>query len=540
MINILEFDPVITVFPYALLYYALLLVSSGLALLAVNQSTRVIKGALQTALVIIFISQLALLTLNLLAYQGFQLTKVLFPLAHRVLNLVCLFWLIWALFHSREKTFSNWIPIALTVILLLVGVVFSLWWLPIASSQEFNHTWMDYALVGFTLAVILVSTIIYYIRYRYQIVEAWLVLAIAAAGFILYLLLPSPGSMPAIVMLSQVIYYPLLVSLAAQRIRKPEPDLDLSQVNLEQNGQLRANILDSFLEISLQPSQNKLEKALTHSLSLYLMADLLGLVQYDPGTSQAALINTYDLIREDHIEKVELAIDQMPELFGKLVQHETIVSNLDSELISEKNYLMQTSGYNQIGNMLLYPLDETPNQFKWAILGLSPYTNRQWGLEDIQRLDCLRDNLIKVLEKASRLELEARQIGDLQTELLQKETTLSHLSAIYAESQAELQGLSNDLFQTQANWTEEVNLWIQRQKELETELDKLQKTIEENQERMAEVDALRYQKEQLEETILRNSEQSAQIKTAIDQASLLLQKLTNQDETSGQAEESTG
>jgi hypothetical protein len=346
--------------------------------------------------------------------------------------------------------------------------------------------------------------------------------------------------MPAIVMLSQVIYYPLLVSLAAQRIRKPEPDLDLSQVNLEQNGQLRANILDSFLEISLQPSQNKLEKALTHSLSLYLMADLLGLVQYDPGTSQAALINTYDLIREDHIEKVELAIDQMPELFGKLVQHETIVSNLDSELISEKNYLMQTSGYNQIGNMLLYPLDETPNQFKWAILGLSPYTNRQWGLEDIQRLDCLRDNLIKVLEKASRLELEARQIGDLQTELLQKETTLSHLSAIYAESQAELQGLSKDLFQTQANWTEEVNLWIQRQKELETELDKLQKTIEENQERIAEVDALRYQKEQLEETILRNSEQSAQIKTAIDQASLLLQKLTNQDEPSGQAEESTG
>ena len=58
MINILEIDPILTVFPYALLYYGLLLVSSGLALLAVNRSENENKRALQTALVIIFVSQL--------------------------------------------------------------------------------------------------------------------------------------------------------------------------------------------------------------------------------------------------------------------------------------------------------------------------------------------------------------------------------------------------------------------------------------------------------------------------------------------------
>ncbi len=540
MINILEFDPVITVFPYALLYYALLLVSSGLALLTVSRAARANKTALQTALIIVFVTQLILLTLNLLAYQGFQFAKVLFPLVHRVLNLVCLIWLIWALFKSRNQAFATWLPIALTVSLLLVGVVFSLWWLPNSSSQDLNHSWMDYALVGFTLALILLSAIVFYARYRSHMLEAWLILAIAAAGFILYLLLPSPGNMPAIVMLSQAIYYPLLISLASQSFQETESAIEPSQPAQDQNGQLRANIADAFLEVSLQPSQNQLEKALTHSLSLYLMADMLGLVQYIPGSSLATLKNTYDLIREDHVDNIDLSPDQMPVFFEKFTQGENLLSNRESELTLEKRYLMNASGYNQIGNLLLYPLDATPDQPRWAFLGLSPYTNKQWGLEDLQRLDKLRTNLSKVLEKAVRLEMEASEIGNLQSDLLQKETALIQLSTSFSESQAELEGLNNDLQQTQTAWTEEVNLWIERQKELENELDILQRTIEENQESMAEVDSLRYQKSQLEESIIRNSEQTAQLKTAIDQASLLLQKLTNQDETPNQAEESKG
>lgn len=539
MISILEFDPVITVFPYALLYYALLLVSSGLALLAVSRSTNSNKASLQIALVIIFVSQIALLAFNLLAYQGFQPIKALFPLGHRVLNLVCLVWLIWALFRSLDKTFPNWLPIALTVALLLVGMIFAQWWLPISSSQDFNQTWMDYALIGSTLILILVSAIIYYSRYHSRIVEAWLILTIAAVGFILYLLLPSAGNLPATVMLSQMIYYPLLISLAYQYTRETLSVTGLSQSIMEQNSQLRANIANAFLGISLKPSQDELEKALTHSLSLYLMADMLGLVQYDQGSKQASLRNTYDLIREDHIEKIELSTDRLPTLFEKFRQGENVLSNRESELISEKNYLMQTSGYNQIGNLLLYPLDGAHSQPRWALLGLSPYTNKLWGLDDIQRLDRLRGNLTKVLDKAVRLEQDAHQIDNLQAELLQKEAEVSRLSTIYTESQTELQGLSNDLQQTQSAWTEEVNLWIGRQKELEAEVDSLQQTIEENQEIIAETDTLRHQKIQLEETISRNTEQTIQLKNTIDHASLLLQKLTSQDETD-EAKESKG
>jgi hypothetical protein len=80
---------------------------------------------------------------------------------------------------------------------------------------------------------------------------------------------------------------------------------------------------------------------------------------------------------------------------------------------------MNASGYNQVGNLLLYPLEPITGQPRWALLGLSPYTNKQWGPKDLQHLDRLRLISAKYWKKRLVL-MDARQIVDLQTELLQK------------------------------------------------------------------------------------------------------------------------
>jgi hypothetical protein len=261
------------------------------------------------------------------------------------------------------------------------------------------------------------------------------------------------------------------------------------------------------------------------------MADLLGLLKYDSANSQASLKYTYDLIREDHIDNIELSVSQTPALFEQLSQGETLISNRESELKAEKLHLMHVSGYNQIGNLLLYPLDSSSSGTKQAILGLSPYTNKEWGLKDLQRLDRLRENLNKVLEKAALLEQNTHQIDDLRSLLLQKELLVTDISQNYAQAQTELQNSKNDLLETRLAWTEEVTLWIERQKELEAELDTLQQTIHDNKDSISEVDDLRMQKRKLEEAIARSSEETARLKNAIQQASLMLQKLTPQDDT---------
>lgn len=65
--------PLLTVFPYALLYYLALLCASLLAALALRRSSaRAQSGAaLRLSLAVIFASQLLLLTLSLLIHQGY-------------------------------------------------------------------------------------------------------------------------------------------------------------------------------------------------------------------------------------------------------------------------------------------------------------------------------------------------------------------------------------------------------------------------------------------------------------------------------------
>lgn len=530
MIYILDISPALTVLPYALLYYALLLFSCGLALLTIHSSKAAEKSALKIALVFIFSIQLILLTVNLLAYQGVDVIRTLFPLVHRSLNLICLVWLIWAIFKTRDTELPEWPPAVMSLLILLAAIFFSLWWLPFASEQTFNQSWMDILWSSFTLGLILVAAIGYIIKFRNDVFYAVLTLGIAALGFLLYIFLPSPGSLPAVVMLSQLFYYPLLIGLSTQ-VHSEEEDLSPLRTLMpeDKNELMRANLANAFLNLSVQPNQEKVEKALSHTVSLYLMSDLLGLVSYTNGETSAYLKNTYDLIREDYLATIELPANHFPGLLKALAESEPIIANNKSELQAEKQALMHLSGYNQIGNLLFYPINSSDNQAGWALLGLTPYTNKNWEQSDLKRLDQLKQNLGKVLEKASLLEQNSLKISSLQSLLAAKQDENQRLDQDLQSSRTTLKDLSENLKETQIAWTEEVALWISRQKDLETELDSLQKTIEENQKSMAQIDLLREQKQQLEETIAHNSEQANQLKTAIEQAKQLINQLAFPD-----------
>lgn len=100
------------------------------------------------------------------------------------------------------------------------------------------------------------------------------------------------------------------------------------------------------------------------------------------------------------------------------------------------------------------------------------------------------------------------------------------LNRDYNQSQSKLDQAKDDLAQTQATWTEEVELWIDRQKKLEHELEQLKGIIEANRENVEQVDKLRLQKKQLEETIQENARQADQLRDAFSQAGELLSKLS--------------
>lgn len=535
MIKLLELSPVLTVFPYALLYYGLLIVSAGLALLAALRSEKQSR-ALQTGLIIILITQLLLLTFNLFAYQGLAGMEALLPILHRGLNLIDLIWLIWVVFKIREDFIPEWVPVLGTVLVFFASIVLSLWWLPLSRTGIFNFSVFDLVWIAATLLLTLVGSIFYYLRYRRVVLEPLLILGISAIGFIVYLLLPQVGNLPAVVMMSQMLYYPLLISLANQ-VGKPGQNLSEPVGGSVAATALSANIAKTFLETSLQSNRSALEKTLSHGLSLYLMADLLGFLSYEDGSEQLKLASTYDLIREDHIGKVGLPIAQFASFLEAMDSDSLLLSNRDGQHRAEKEALMPLSGYNRIGNLMLYPLPSTDPASKRAILALSPYTAKTWGKEELEKLDPLRETIGKLLEKAIMLEDDARRLNDLREELVEKTQQIQVLNRDYNHSQSKLDQAKDDLAQTQTTWTEEVELWIDRQKKLEHELEQLKGIIEANRENVEQVDKLRLQKKQLEETIQENARQADQLRDAFSQAGELLSKLSfRQNEPANPAE----
>ena len=524
MIKLLELSPVLTVFPYALLYYGLLIVSAGLALLAALRSEKQ-NRPLQTGLIIILITQLLLLTFNLFAYQGLAGMEALLPIWHRGLNLINLIWLIWVIFKVREDFIPEWVPVLGTVLVFFASITLSLWWLPFSRAGVFNFSVFDLVWIAVTLLLTLVGGIFYSLRYRQGVLEPLLILGISAIGFSVYLLLPQAGNLPAVVMMSQMLYYPLLISLAYQ-VGKPGQNLSEPVGGYGSARTLNANIAKTFLETSLQSNRSALEKTLSHGLSLYLMADLLGFLSYENGSEQLKLASTYDLIREDYISKVGLPITQFASFLEAMDSDSLLLSNRDGQHRAEKEALMPLSGYNRIGNLMLYPLPSTDPASKRAILALSPYTAKIWGKEELERLDPLRDTIGKLLEKAVMLEDDARRLNDLREELVEKTQQIQVLNRDYNQSQSKLDQAKDDLAQTQATWTEEVELWIDRQKKLEHELEQLKGIIEANRENVEQVDKLRLQKKQLEETIQENARQADQLRDAFSQAGELLSKLS--------------
>jgi hypothetical protein len=178
-----------------------------------------------------------------------------------------------------------------------------------------------------------------------------LVLLIAALGYLVYLSDPVSAELPSAVALSQLLYYPLLVSIVWQI--QPKPALVRQDHPLPASPQMA----EAFLELNLQTEQEQIRNALTHSLSIFSMSDLFGLVQRTPEGS-LRVSNSYDLIREAWLPAFELTSEQVPQLAAHFEDGLPLSSNIAEELAEEKAALIQAIGYNTSGCLLLYPLIE--------------------------------------------------------------------------------------------------------------------------------------------------------------------------------------
>ena len=522
MIPILDILPVLSVYPYALLYYAILLASAGLAIFAFRRADPSNNLALRGSLLVIFFSQFTLLTLSLMIYQGFTQLNQIFPIAFRALTLVCIIWLLRTLFWQGQER-HGWLMWALTVFILTVGSILTLTWLPLAGEQSFNGSWLDQIWVGLTLLTIALGAIVYLRLDHSDRVEGIIILVLAAMGYVFYLALPNAGSLPASVMVSQLVYYPLLISLAWQRktpAQTPQP-ATVTPERRELSGEVAVRMLD----VSLQQTDTQIQRSLTHSLGLYLLADLCGFLVADKENDSLTLLNMYDLIREEFLGTLTLPNKTFPVLTAHFEDREVLISNSPAELAQEKAALMGLIGYNQIGNLLFYPLNPIDAPTGRGALCLSPFTGRAWSSKELEQLSVIAPKINEILDEAAEIEQKATSAQRLQTLVNRVQRDRARTVDQFMQSQTILAQFQEELQISSQTHESEVELWLTRQDALEDQLEDLQNTLQQNEATIAQAETLRLEKEQLEHTMAQNALQVEGLRTALDQARNMLEQM---------------
>ena len=515
--NILQdFALALVDFPTALPYYLVLLAASGLAFLAANRATNTgeqLALPLRTAFLVVFCSQLVLLTLSLLLFQGYSDINDFFPLVYQTITFITLVWIVWALAFPQAKGWLRHIPIILTLVAFLAGSV-NVNFIP-DQSAAFGSNWVQKVWAGASLGLLIAGIISILSRKHFFKLEGFLVLLIAALGYLVYLSNPVSAALPSAVALSQLLYYPLLVSIAWQT--QPKPAI-VHQVNPLPASPLMA---EAFLELNLQTEQEQIRNALTHSLSVFLMSDLLGLVER---TSEGNLrvSNTYDLIREAWLPVFDLNPEQVPQLSAHFEDGLPLSVNSVEELAEKKAALLQALGYNASGCLFLYPLKGERETPKYALLCLTPYTNRAWTPEDQSRLSVIAEKIVRVLDNSAATDSQAKAVEELRINLNQIQRQNAHLGEDLEHHQKLLSELRQEYLQVKNRYSKETQLWAERQKFLEGKLANLEETLQEQAAVFAEVESLRRQKAELEATLTKNNEKLVSLKNALASAQELL------------------
>ncbi len=513
---LLDILPLLTVFPYALLYYLILLCASLLAVIALRRTGSAgyqPARALRAALFSVFAAQLLLLTLSLLIYQGNADLARYFPLVFHTLTLITLIWLSGGLLTGRLNTRLMRLLIFFSSFTLLAGALCVLAWSTWPVDKAFAGSVFSLAWSAAALLVLFIALVLALRSQRPHKLERVLILLIAALGYLVNILYPAEGMLPSGVMLSQLLYYPLLISAAWQsrRSQQTRPDAPSSP-----------QMASALLEVGLRSGVNEIRAALTHGLSLYLMGDVVGIMEKDPQTPVFNVSSAYDLISETHLPAFTLPFSQVPKLRRHFEDLVPLTANADEDLAAEKEALMRASGFNACGPLLLFPLGTREQPAVRALICLNPYTRRAWTDANLDALNSLADKLNQVLERAAVVQAESALQDESRYNVNQVEREKRDMADALSVSKAELSTLISTRANEQAAYTAELRVREQRQKYLQAQLEALQEQLQAQQNALTELDALRGQKAALELALEENEQRVLSLRHELENARAVL------------------
>ncbi len=486
-----------------------------------QQYTKVLK----TTLVVLLALNFIVLSLFLL-WGSSEIFRLGLPAIDSLVSFISLLWLTWAFRHSDEPESSAQTALGISFALLVTGTAAFALWLPQAQlatsqTQPFHLAWILLS-IG-----VLFTGFIHLIRQRPRInFFGFTYLIIIAFGSIGELIFTDNKIYPRAELLGLVVLALYAISSTTKKIeflsRKPR-----STSIAATKPDLSPILASSMLEIGLKTEQSALLESLTHSLSLYLIADICGVTAHtNTGTYQ--MLKIFDLIREEFINCKEIPSSKVPGFQKADASDIPFVANRHGKGI-EENAFLQSSSYNQAGNLLYYPIPSFNSDHKYGLLFATPYTQKAWGEQEIYKLKVLRPKLQQLLEHSESLTRNPKKAQSATKGNLSIDASQAELQEEMQKTNALLATIRADKNRLLEERTQQVRLWSERQQNLEDQVDELNKRLIDKTSTTQGTQQLEQEKYRLQDSLARNAAHLDQLKEALSAANSALDAIAPQN-----------
>lgn len=391
------------------LIYHLVQVFSALATLMlaiVSRRSRedVVYRRFMLGIIVVLISQLMLFLISTFGWRGLFDTHLILPVLDRVVNALCLAWIVWMWISPETWKAADYALIGINTIIAILFIVNLVTWLQIGPVMDFNSSWQDLNWANLCVLIIIAGLVGLIMKKP----DGWGIgvgfLAINLTGYVAHLVLPTQsGDFSGIIRLVQVFTYPLIPVLTRRfpqvvETFLPAPKSVYPAVPSERTRfSAERRTIESWLQLHSQDKSESFARGLVKAIGQTMVADIsMFLLPPDPQNQVVAQIG-YDLIRQDIIPGVVIKGEAIPEISRAFNQNQPLIMSVGGNLIKDLRTMRDVLGLKAPANLLFVPVLKDEK----AIAGLlisSPYSTRLWDITDESFLLNLADGIAPIYE----------------------------------------------------------------------------------------------------------------------------------------------
>ncbi len=401
--------------------------------------------------------------------------KLVLPPLERAVALLSLIWIVWLWGFPEPVRLADYITVVLNVLVLILFALTQVLWVGYSGSG-FNASIFETVWQGFGAAVAFLGLLGLLRRKPNGWTNGLIILALAFIGHLVSLVWRMEGDLPGVVRLSQLIMFPLLLTIVrrfpmgvVEAAPAVKPDKSATQpIRERRRYSTDPKTLHALMTLAAEVNSTKIGFALTRSIAQAILADLCFLVTLTEDKSLYIACG-YDLIREENLDGAPIQNDSIP-LLANAIQRGRPLRLPASSTSSDLKALGQMLNLSNPGNLLSVPIVTSEGAPLGGILILSPYSNRLWSAEDQDYLTNVSPLYIPILDRVKRAALlEGERTQALQQARAAQEQA-EQATSKYDQAAMELDKLRDKETQSQVKLENMAALMLMQ--------DESQKTIE--------------------------------------------------------------